>query len=99
MKYRALGSTGLDVSEIGFGAWGIGKSQWLGGEDAESSYCREKGIGVIARVPFDEGSLTGKIGRILLSPRATSETNTSAEIENSKSGIACSRSWPRSSSG
>jgi aryl-alcohol dehydrogenase-like predicted oxidoreductase len=24
MKYRALGSTGLRVSEIGFGAWGIG---------------------------------------------------------------------------
>ncbi len=24
MKYRALGSTGLTVSEIGFGAWGIG---------------------------------------------------------------------------
>ena len=24
MKYRALGRTGLSVSEIGFGAWGIG---------------------------------------------------------------------------
>src|SRR5689334_25067830 len=24
MKYRALGRTGLVVSEIGFGAWGIG---------------------------------------------------------------------------
>lgn len=24
MRYRALGRTGLDVSEIGFGAWGIG---------------------------------------------------------------------------
>src|SRR5471030_320998 len=24
MKYRALGRTGLTVSEIGFGAWGIG---------------------------------------------------------------------------
>ena len=24
MKYRTLGRTGLDVSEIGFGAWGIG---------------------------------------------------------------------------
>jgi aryl-alcohol dehydrogenase-like predicted oxidoreductase len=36
MKYRPLGSTGLNVSEIGFGAWGIGKSQWLGAEDSES---------------------------------------------------------------
>ena len=36
MKYRKLGRTGLMVSEIGFGAWGIGKSQWLGADDAES---------------------------------------------------------------
>jgi aryl-alcohol dehydrogenase-like predicted oxidoreductase len=30
-------------------------------EDELFPYCREHGIGVIARVPFDEGSLTGKI--------------------------------------
>jgi len=36
MKYRTLGRTGLRVSEIGFGAWGIGKSMWRGGEDSES---------------------------------------------------------------
>lgn len=28
MKYRTLGRTGLEVSEIGFGAWGIGKAWW-----------------------------------------------------------------------
>src|SRR5690349_3534916 len=27
MKYRKLGSTGLEVSEIGFGAWAIGGNQ------------------------------------------------------------------------
>ncbi|WP_324718065.1 aldo/keto reductase [Carboxydochorda subterranea] len=36
MHYRTLGKTGLRVSEIGFGAWGIGKSMWVGAEDAES---------------------------------------------------------------
>ena len=36
MNYRALGHTGLEVSEIGYGAWGIGKTQWLGAEDDES---------------------------------------------------------------
>ena len=36
MKYRKLGRTGLNVSEIGYGAWGIGKAMWVGAEDDES---------------------------------------------------------------
>ncbi len=36
MVYRKLGRTGYSVSDIGYGAWGIGGKQWLGGEDTES---------------------------------------------------------------
>lgn len=36
MRYRTLGKTGLRISEIGYGAWGIGGKQWLGGTDDES---------------------------------------------------------------
>ena len=36
MNYRKLGKTGLAVSEVGFGAWGIGKSGWIGASDDES---------------------------------------------------------------
>ncbi len=36
MKTRPLGRTGLAVSEIGFGAWGLGASEWIGADDAES---------------------------------------------------------------
>src|SRR5882724_6959431 len=36
MKYRKLGRTNYEVGEIGYGAWGIGGKQWLGGEDDES---------------------------------------------------------------
>jgi aryl-alcohol dehydrogenase-like predicted oxidoreductase len=36
MQYRRLGKTGWQVSEVGFGAWGIGGSMWVGAEDRES---------------------------------------------------------------
>jgi aryl-alcohol dehydrogenase-like predicted oxidoreductase len=36
MRYRKLGRTNFDVSEVGYGAWGIGGTQWRGGTDDES---------------------------------------------------------------
>jgi aryl-alcohol dehydrogenase-like predicted oxidoreductase len=36
MRYRPLGRTGLSVSEIGYGAWGIGGSMWIGAQEDES---------------------------------------------------------------
>jgi len=36
LQYRTLGRTGLRVFEIGYGAWGIGKSGWVGADDDES---------------------------------------------------------------
>ena len=40
MKYRTLGSTGFDVSEISFGAWAIGGGNWeygWGSQDDDDS--------------------------------------------------------------
>lgn len=36
MNYRSLGRTGLQVSEVGFGAWGIGGVMWRDSRDDES---------------------------------------------------------------
>jgi aryl-alcohol dehydrogenase-like predicted oxidoreductase len=36
MRTRRLGRTGFEVSEIGYGAWGIGRGLWVGAEDAQS---------------------------------------------------------------
>ncbi|MDT0550326.1 aldo/keto reductase [Streptomyces lonegramiae] len=36
MHYRELGRSELTVSEIGFGAWGIGESNWVGATEDES---------------------------------------------------------------
>ena len=44
MNYRILGKTGLNVSEVGYGAWGIGKSGWIGASDDESVKALHKSI-------------------------------------------------------
>jgi aryl-alcohol dehydrogenase-like predicted oxidoreductase len=36
MQYRKLGRAGFDISEIGYGAWGISGAQWMGANDDES---------------------------------------------------------------
>ncbi len=36
MHYRKLGTTEAEISELGFGAWGIGGNQWQGGDDSSS---------------------------------------------------------------
>ena len=36
MPTRTLGRTGLEVSELGYGAWGISQVEWIGADDDES---------------------------------------------------------------
>lgn len=36
MNYRTLGRTGLRVSEVGFGTWGIGNTSWIGADKRSS---------------------------------------------------------------
>ena len=35
MKYRKLGNTGFDVSEVGFGTWQIGGKRWKAGSEID----------------------------------------------------------------
>jgi aryl-alcohol dehydrogenase-like predicted oxidoreductase len=44
MQYRKLGKTNFEVSDIGYGAWGIGGKQWLGGTDDESMLALRRAI-------------------------------------------------------
>jgi aryl-alcohol dehydrogenase-like predicted oxidoreductase len=44
MRYRKLGRTGFEISEIGYGAWGVGGTQWLGGADDESLLALRRAI-------------------------------------------------------
>jgi aryl-alcohol dehydrogenase-like predicted oxidoreductase len=44
MRYRPLGRSGLSVSEIGYGAWGIGMSMWVGAKEDESVQALKRAI-------------------------------------------------------
>ncbi|GAA5193982.1 aldo/keto reductase [Rugosimonospora acidiphila] len=50
MQYRTLGRTGLSVSEVGFGAWGIGSSGWIGADEDESLRALHRAIELGANV-------------------------------------------------
>jgi aryl-alcohol dehydrogenase-like predicted oxidoreductase len=44
MNVRRLGRTGLEVSEVGYGAWGIGRTMWIGADDKQSLQALERAI-------------------------------------------------------
>jgi aryl-alcohol dehydrogenase-like predicted oxidoreductase len=44
MKHRPLGKTGIEVSEIGFGAWALGEDWWGRQSDSDSFAALEKAV-------------------------------------------------------
>ena len=70
MKYRKLGRTGIEVSEIGYGAWGIGGVQWLGKTDQESLTALERAIDlgvnfIDTALAYGEGHSERLVGEVI----------------------------------
>jgi aryl-alcohol dehydrogenase-like predicted oxidoreductase len=70
MKYRALGKTGFSISEIGYGAWGIGGSQWQGGTDDESIRALHRAIDlgvnfIDTALAYGDGHSEKLVGRVV----------------------------------
>src|SRR5882672_9289079 len=79
MKYRKLGRTGWDVSEIGFGGWGIGKTWWGATDDKESEGALkadwESGINFFdTAYVYGDGHSEELMGRVLKGMDATIAT-------------------------
>src|SRR5690348_6074770 len=70
MNYRILGKTGLTVSEVGFGAWGIGKSGWIGASDDESVKALHRAIDrglnfIDTALGYGDGHSERLVGRLI----------------------------------
>ena len=70
MNYRRLGRTGLEVSEVGYGAWGIGKDAWIGAEDDESLSALNRAIDlglnfIDTALAYGEGHSERLVGQVV----------------------------------
>jgi aryl-alcohol dehydrogenase-like predicted oxidoreductase len=91
MERRRLGRTGLEVSEVGYGAWGIGGSGWLGAKDDESLQALERaldlGVNLIdTALGYGDGHSEELVGQVV---RGRAETVRVATKIPPKNGL-----WP-----
>jgi aryl-alcohol dehydrogenase-like predicted oxidoreductase len=103
MNYRSLGRTGLKVSEIGFGAWGIGKSMWIGASDEESLRALRRSIDlglnfIDTALGYGEGHSEQLVGRVVRERSETIYVATKIPPKNlvfpSRSGTPVAEAFP-----
>lgn len=87
MPRRALGRSGLKVSEIGFGGWGIGKSMWGRTDDEESlralRAALERGVDYFdTAAVYGHGHSERLIGRVLRETGARAVVGTKVPPKN-----------------
>jgi aryl-alcohol dehydrogenase-like predicted oxidoreductase len=70
MRYRKLGKTGFEISEIGFGSWGISGQQWIGAKENESMNALNRAIDlglnfIDTALAYGDGNSEKLIGKVL----------------------------------
>jgi aryl-alcohol dehydrogenase-like predicted oxidoreductase len=104
MKYRRLGSTEIEVSEIGYGAWGIGGTMWIGASEKESlSALRravEHGINFIdTALVYGNGRSEQLVGQIVREGRrriyVASKVPPKNRLWPAPAGVGISEAFPR----
>jgi aryl-alcohol dehydrogenase-like predicted oxidoreductase len=91
MNQRTLGRTGIEVSEIGYGAWGIGGSGWLGAQDDESLRALHRAIDlgvdlIDTALGYGDGHSEELVGRVVRERSETVHVSTKIPPKN--------RIWP-----
>jgi aryl-alcohol dehydrogenase-like predicted oxidoreductase len=91
MKQRILGRTGIKISELGYGAWGIGGNQWLGGSDEESIRALRRAIEldinfIDTALAYGDGHSEKLVGKVIREGRHQVHVGTKVPPKN--------RLWP-----
>src|SRR5580704_17315244 len=91
MKYRKLGRTGFEVSEIGYGAWGISGKQWIGANDSDSIKALraaiDSGVNFIdTALAYGDGKSEELVGKAVAESKAPIRIATKVPPKN--------RTWP-----
>jgi aryl-alcohol dehydrogenase-like predicted oxidoreductase len=103
MRYRQLGRTGIEVSEIGYGAWGIGGSQWGGADDDESIQALGRAIDlglnfIDTALAYGEGRSERLVGQVVRGREETVHVATKVPPKNriwpAPDGIALEEAFP-----
>jgi aryl-alcohol dehydrogenase-like predicted oxidoreductase len=103
MNYRILGKTGLNVSEIGYGAWGIGKSNWMGASDEESLKALHRSIDlglnfIDTALGYGEGHSERLVGQLIKERSETIYVATKIPPKNGRwpapSGVPVAETFP-----
>lgn len=104
MHYRKLGRTHMEVSELGYGAWGIGGKQWLGSDDQQAKAslraALEAGITFFdTALAYGDGHSERLIGRIREDAKVNMAIATKIPPKNqlwpARPGVPISAVFPR----
>jgi aryl-alcohol dehydrogenase-like predicted oxidoreductase len=103
MNYRILGKTGINVSEIGYGAWGIGKSGWIGASDDESIKALHRSIDlglnfIDTALAYGNGHSESLVGQVVKDRSETIYVATKIPPKNgqwpAQSGVPVTKTFP-----
>ncbi|MGA9408312.1 MAG: aldo/keto reductase [Bacteroidota bacterium] len=104
MKFRPLGKTGINVSEIGFGAWGIGGQMWQGSDDQQSMAALRKAVELGVNffdtaLAYGEGHSEQLLGKLFRSTNRKIYIATKVPPKNrqwpAQSGVPFSEAFPK----
>ena len=103
MIRRTLGKTGFEISVLGYGAWGIGGSLWIGADDDESLRALRRAIElgvdfIDTAAGYGEGHSERLVGRVVREAAETVRVATKIPPKNmqwpARAGVHAAEAFP-----